>query len=256
MISFIVIYAIVGFILGEIVNVMVYKIENNIKAFSKMRCASCSSNGSFIDNYCPILSCIIHKGKRNCCGEKIQLKRVFTPFVCAILSGTSYLVFGKEYFIYSIILAIMCVAQIAIIEIDFDTCIIPDRFQITILILGSLTFIFKNPMTWYDRLIGAFAGGGLFLLIYFISKLILKREGLGFGDVKLVFVSGFFTGWKGMIFSILVASVIGSIVLLIIKKVKNADRYQEFAFAPFLSSAFILSSFVGNYLVDLYISIL
>lgn len=249
-------FGLVGFILGEIINILVYKIETNQKIFGKCICNNCSKEESRINSFLPIISCIKNNGKKDCCDSKIPLKRVFTPFICALISVISYLVFGKEYFVYSVLVAIMCVIQIAILEIDYDVQWIPDRFQISIFVLGLLTFLFKNPMTWYDRLIGACAGGGVFLLIYFLAKLILKREGLGFGDVKLVFVSGFFLGWKGMIFAILIASVIGSIVLLIIKYKTKAEREKEFPFAPFLSSAFIISTFVGNYLVNQYITLI
>ena len=81
-------------------------------------------------------------------------------------------------------------------------------------------------------MIGAGAGGLVFLLIYLLAIVVLKREGIGFGDVKLVFVSGFFVGWKGMLFSLIIASVIGSIILLIIQKYRqqnelNTDIVQQ-----------------------------
>ena len=251
-----ILFAVVGFLGGEIINFMIYKLEHEMKFFSKNTCASCSSKMDFVDTFCPIISSITRKRKRKCCGEKVRIISVLNPFICADLSVLSLLVYGNDYLAFSILLALNFIVLIAVCEIDFDQSWIPDRFQIAILILGGLTFIFKAPLTWYERLIGAFAGGFVFLSIYFLSKLILKREGLGFGDVKLVFVSGFFLGWKGMLIALLIGSVVGSIVLLIIKKKQNSDRYREYPFAPFLAIAFIISGLVGNSLVNLYLSIL
>ena len=249
-----ILFALSGFIGGEIINEILYKLEHEKKVFSKNICATCSKPMDFIDAYCPVISLISRKRIKKCCGEKNRIINILNPFICLILAVLSYIVFGKEYLVFSILLGIMFIIQVAICEIDYDQCWIPDRFQISILVLGGLTFIFKCPIIWYERLIGAVGGGIVFLAIYLISKLVLKREGLGFGDVKLVFVSGLFIGWKGMLFALLIGSIVASIVLVILNKKQNSDRFKEYPFAPFLSIAFIISGLVGNYLINLYLT--
>lgn len=250
-----IVFGFVGFILGEIINILVYRIENNQKIFKVGLCNYCNECESNLETFLPITSFIKSKGRRSCCNNRLPIKRVITPFMTLLLAIISYLFFGENYFVYSILVALMCIVQVGILEVDLDAQWIPDRFQISILVLGGLTFIFDNPIPWYERLIGAGAGGVLFLAIYLLAYLVLKREGIGFGDVKLVFVSGFFVGWKGMLFALILASIIGSIILLIIKHKTKSGKFKEFPFAPFLSSAFVISTFIGNLLVDKYLSL-
>ena len=109
---------------------------------------------------------------------------------------------------------------------------------------------------WYDHLIGAAAFGGGFLLIYYGAIWILKREGIGFGDVKFAFAAGLLLGWQRMLFALLIASVSASIILLIVKRVKNDENGKEYPFGPFLSVGVAVAMLVGAPIIEWYLSLL
>ncbi len=155
---------------------------------------------------------------------------------------TSYL-----YVIISFALAI-------VFSIDFRYRLIPDETHVVILIAGLIN-LFINLDRWWDFLLGAIIGGGIFYLLGLISLIILKKEGMGFGDVKLMASLGFMFGIKNILVITLVSFVFGAIIggaLLIIKR-KDSDGYIPFG--PFIVVAAIIVMFVpADYIIDLYIT--
>lgn len=84
------------------------------------------------------------------------------------------------------------------------------------------------------------------------SVLILKREGLGWGDVKLAAAAGLLLGWQKLIFAVLVASVSASIILLTLRALRRDGKDHEYPFAPFLAFGFTLAMLVGSPVINWY----
>jgi len=94
---------------------------------------------------------------------------------------------------------------------------------------------------------GIIIGGGVLFLIAFLYVLIRKREGMGMGDVKLLAMIGAFLGWKGVIFVMLVSSLIGTVVGLSVIAYKKGDLKYALPFGPFLSLAAVIYLFAGGF---------
>ncbi len=137
--------------------------------------------------------------------------------------------------------------------IDYKYQLIPDETHYIILIAGVINFI-ANINLWWDYLLGALIGGGIFWGLGLLSLAIFKKEGMGFGDVKLMASLGFMFGIKYTLVITLVSFFLGAIVggtLLIIKK-KDADGYIPFG--PFIVIATIMLMFIpADAIIDIYI---
>jgi leader peptidase (prepilin peptidase)/N-methyltransferase len=86
--------------------------------------------------------------------------------------------------------------------------------------------------------------------------LILKKEGMGFGDVKLAFAVGFLLGWQRFIFALLVASVLASVVLVIIRAARHDESGHEYPFGPFFSVGTAVALLCGETVIEWYIGLL
>ena len=153
-------------------------------------------------------------------------------------------------YLYSIIvfaLAIVC-------SIDIRFRLIPDEVHVIILIVGIINFILNINM-WWNFILGAAIGGGIFYGLGLLSILIFKKEGMGFGDVKLMAALGFMFGIKSILVITLVSFVFGAIIggaLLIIKN-KESDGYIPFG--PFIALGAVIVMFISpDHIIDLYIT--
>lgn len=251
----IIICAVLGIICGELVASAYYRIPAGIKTFSAPKCKKCGKKLSAADCI-PLFSYIFSGGKMRCCGERMSKTRLYFPLVGALIWTVSIAVFYGEYPVYSFLCAIAVTMLFAVAAIDFSHQWIPDRFQIGLLAVSIIACFVKSPQTLTERLIGAGAGGGFFLVTYFISLWVLKREGLGMGDVKLAFVCGAFLGWKGILIGLILASVSASIILIVLRRKNGDGKETEYPFAPFLSVGFSLAIFLTEPILSLYSSII
>ncbi|MEG2310655.1 MAG: A24 family peptidase [Clostridia bacterium] len=149
---------------------------------------------------------------------------------------------------------IVCAALAIAFSIDYKYQLIPDEVHILIVFVGIIN-LFMHITLWYNFLLGALIGGAIFYLLNLLALLIFKKEGMGFGDVKLMASLGFLFGIKYILVIALVSFILGAIVggsLMIIKKM-NSDSYIPFG--PFIVIAAILLMFIpADTIIDIYIS--
>lgn len=202
--------------------------------------------------------------------EKSSLKRTIIISIIAVLLMILDFVVFMDYESPALTWLTACFSLIMVymIVIDFETMYILDRTHIAILAISIIGFIFKltfaknTPITsWSDGLFGMLAGGGLFLLIALIANPIAKRkygndvQALGYGDVKLMAACGLFVGWKFILLSILIGSIVGVLAQIIIKGVLKKDELN-FAFGPYLAIGILASFYFGKFIIDLYLNII
>jgi prepilin signal peptidase PulO-like enzyme (type II secretory pathway) len=160
---------------------------------------------------------------------------------------------GNSYisYIYAILTAVLMI----VFSIDFRFQLIPDEAHVVIILLGIVNLI-VNLNLWYSYLIGMAIGAGIFYALSLLAVIIFKKEGMGFGDVKLMGALGFLFGIKSILVITLVSFFIGAIIggfLLILNK-KKADSYMPFG--PFIVIATIIIIFVNpNDIIELYIGL-
>lgn len=173
-------------------------------------------------------------------------------FILLIIFELIMYFIGNTYasYMYSILVATLMI----VFSIDFRFQLIPDETHIVIAALGIINLIINNSY-WYSYLIGAIIGGGIFYSLSWIAVLIFKKEGMGFGDVKLMAALGFLFGIKKILVITLVSFFIGAIIggILLIFNRKKADSYMPFG--PFIVIATIIIIFINpNDIIELYIS--
>jgi leader peptidase (prepilin peptidase)/N-methyltransferase len=111
-------------------------------------------------------------------------------------------------------------------------------------------------MSLKDSLIGVLLGGGSLYVVASIYHLVTRREGMGGGDVKLLAMIGAFIGWKGVLFTILCSSFIGTMVGLTLMLVSSADSKYAVPFGPFLSLGAVIYVLWGEALISWYLGFL
>lgn len=256
---------IIGTVIGSFLNVCIYRLprEESI-VFPPSRCTSCGSRVKAYHNI-PVFGYLFLGGKCSACGSRIS---PIYPIV-EILSGLTFVgilwKFGVS--VDSLFYLILIYSLVVITFIDLKHMIIPNIVTIPGVVigllynalgtdweksrelLGNLSFSLEsffgvlNEVPFLDSVFGTIIGGGLLFLIAFLYVIIRKREGMGMGDVKLLAMIGAFLGWKGVIFVMLVSSIIGTITGLTVIIYKKGDLRYAIPFGPFLSLAAVIYIF-------------
>lgn len=143
----------------------------------------------------------------------------------------------------------------AVFFIDFRLHIIPNILNL-IAFLGGCVCLFLDKENASNYIIGGVVGLTFFLLIIIFSKLILKRDGMGHGDAKLMCTIGIMSGLVNTIFIIFFSFIIGSIGATIILLSKKKEWGQEIAFGPYIVIATMIMMFFGQDILNLYIGLM
>lgn len=245
-----------GLCVGSFLNVVIYRVPNGMSlAKPASHCTTCDYTLKWYDNI-PVLSYIILGGKCRKCGEKISPRYMIVELLNALCWVLSVHLFWRENPVYALISAIVLSTLICIFYIDLEHLLIFNRFIVILFVAGILSIFFDGYAEWYDHIIGSVAFGGGFLLIYYLALKILKKEGMGFGDVKFAFAAGLLLGWQKMLLAMLIASISASILLLILRRARGDERGHEYPFGPFISVGVATSLLLGEPIITWYLSLL
>jgi leader peptidase (prepilin peptidase)/N-methyltransferase len=171
--------------------------------------------------------------------------------ITALSSLFLFLKFGPSwsFLIYFAFVA----ALIVITVIDLYHQIIPDVISLPGVAMGLLLSLINPYTTFFNSLIGVLIGGGSLFAVATLYQWLFKREGMGGGDVKLLAMIGAFLGWKAVILTILLSSLIGSMVGIIIMVLKGKDFKYAIPFGPFLSLGAVIALFYQNEIIFWYL---
>jgi len=243
-----------GLLLGSFLNVCVFRLPRDLSVMKPARsfCPFCEETIAWYDNI-PVLSYILLRAKCRKCGAHIPLRYPVVELATAIAFAICVAAFGVtpaalKYAVYSAIM-------ITLIASDFEERILPDEFTLGGSVLGLILAwfvplrgefaLFVVPYSWGPRwvsvgeaVIGATISSGSIWLAGWLYEKFRHREGLGFGDVKMIFMIGAFLGLPGALLTLIAASLIGAIggLLFIHFTGKDASTY-ELPFGSFLGSA-------------------
>lgn len=207
-----------GAIVGSFLNVCILRIpEEGVSIFypRNSRCPQCGYSLRWYDNV-PVLSWLFLRGQCRSCKNPISLQYPLVELVTAVLAVAVVKRFDAT--LAALILFIFVCALIVITFIDMAYWIIPDVISLPAIPLGILAALWIGPPlpTWQEAVWGAVLGGGIFLSISLTYEFIMKRPGLGMGDVKLLAMIGAFLGWKAIPSVILLASAQGLIAAILL----------------------------------------
>jgi leader peptidase (prepilin peptidase)/N-methyltransferase len=245
-----------GLTIGSFMNVCIYRIPLSKSVASPRRsiCPECNSTIRAYDNI-PLISYMALGGKCRYCGVRIPLRY---PIVEAISGMTALAVFTKFGLSAEALIYFAFVSSLVVITfIDIDHRIIPDVISLPAIPVGFLLASFLIPtMNYKSSVAGILVGGGSLLAVAWIYELITKKEGMGGGDIKLLAMIGAITGWKGVLFTIFVASATGTVAGIAVMLKTQKNMKLAVPFGPFLSIGAILYVFFGRELVVWYFNLL
>jgi leader peptidase (prepilin peptidase) / N-methyltransferase len=233
---YILVFFIIGTVFGSFFNVVGYRLPKGESIITPpSHCPKCNYKLKTMD-LIPIVSWFILKGKCRSCKSKISWFYPLFEFITGVLFALSYIVFGLNI---ELLAALIFISSMIIIFIsDYQTMIIPDEVLIFAAIAISI-IIFLNT-GFNSMLISIFDGFIAFSVMWSLKlfgDFVFKKESMGGGDIKLLFIFGLFLGWEMAIIAIFLASFIGLPISIIILKVKKENIIP---FGPFLAIASII----------------
>jgi len=239
---------VLGLLFGSFLNVCIYRIPSGESIVTgRSHCTSC---GEAIKPYdlIPLLSYFILKGRCRNCGGAISPRYPIIEFLNAVLYAALFYRYGltPAFCIYALFVSALIVATF----IDIDKMVIPDRINISIIVIGVFACFISRDILWWERVIGFFAASFPLLIAMLISK-----GGMGFGDIKLAAAAGLVVGYKFALFSLLASCIIGAVYGIIYIRAKGANLKTAIPFGPFLSIAFFISLFFGKIIISSYLSL-
>ena len=143
---------------------------------------------------------------------------------------------------------------VALTFIDFDTQLLPDGLTLPLLWSGLIVNLFELFVPLRTAVIGAIAGYLALWIVYWLFKLIRGKEGMGYGDFKLLAALGAWMGWPMLPFIVLLSSVVGAVIGIMLIVFKGRDHNIPLAFGPYLAIAGAIALFFGPRLVQIYFS--
>jgi leader peptidase (prepilin peptidase)/N-methyltransferase len=244
-----------GTIVGSFLNVCIHRIpqEKSI-VMPSSHCPRCKSPIRFYDNI-PLVSFIVLRGRCRSCQAPISFRYPLVEFLTGLFSVIFLVRYGISplYLIYFAFFA----SLLLISFIDLSHRIIPDVISLPGILIGLVISLFHPQLSIKNAFIGVLIGGGSLYLVASVYHVITKREGMGGGDVKLLAMIGAFIGWKGVLFTILCSSFIGSVVGVILMLISaEADSKYAVPFGPFLSLGAIIYVLWGDVLINWYVGLL
>lgn len=198
----------------------------------RSQCPSCKHTISSLENI-PLISYLIQKGKCRHCGVSISIQYPLIEFFTAVLTGFIAFKFG---FTWQTLFAMVLVwSLISLAVIDFKTTLLPDNITLPILWLGIVANYFNLFCSLEESVLGAIFGYLSLWTVFQIFKLITGKEGMGYGDFKLLALLGAWLGWQYLIAIILISSVVGSVIGITLIVTKVLGRDIPTPFGPYLA---------------------
>lgn len=243
-----------GLCIGSFLNVCIYRLpESKSIVQPRSMCPHCGALIRFYDNI-PILSYIALKGKCRHCSASIAFRYPVVELISGVFALGVYLKYGirLETPIYYAFIATLLV----ITFIDIDHQIIPDVITLPgIPIFFAASFALKQ-ISFVESFLGILAGGGSLFLVAWLYHLLTKKEGMGGGDIKLLAMIGAVIGWKGVLFTIFVASAVGTLAGMLIMLKTRKTMKLAVPFGPFLAIGGITYILFGPQLINWYFNLL
>jgi len=223
----------------------------------RSRCPSCGSLITAMQNI-PVISYIFLKGRCANCKTSISARYPLVELMTAVLAATCAWHFGPGW--EALMAIALTIALVAIAMIDADTQLIPDSIVLPLMWLGLAMSLFHTTLgggTLFispsDAIAGAMAGYLTLWSIYWLFKLVTGKEGMGYGDFKLLAALGAWLGWQHLHIIVLMSAVVGAVVGLSMMAFRNHERSVPIPFGPYLAAAGWITMLWGPDIWKLYL---
>jgi len=274
--TFTLLAATIGLLVGSFLNVVIHRLPKMMEREWQQQCAElngqevpvtspynlvvprsacphCGHAISALENI-PVISYLLLRGKCAGCADPISPRYPIVEAVSSLLSAYAAWHFG--FGLAGIAAIVLIWTLIALTFIDFDTQLLPDSITLPLLWLGLLLNLNNAFTSLPNALIGAVAGYLLLWSVYWAFKLTTGKEGMGYGDFKLLAALGAWLGWTMLPLIILLSSLVGAVVGIALIVFAKHGRNIPIPFGPYLAGGGLIALFWGQALTQSYLQLL
>ena len=215
--------------------------------------SSCPNCGHEIKSWenIPLLSWLFLRGKCSGCKQAISVRYPLVELACGVLSGVIAWQFGVSW--EALAMLVLTWGLLAMSLIDADQQILPDALVLPLLWLGLILNSFGLFTSLPDALWGAVIGYMSLWSIFWLFKLVTGKEGMGYGDFKLLALLGAWGGWQVLPLTILLSSVVGAVLGVIILRLQRNSYSNPIPFGPYLAVAGWIALIWGDAITSSYL---
>ena len=276
---------ILGMLIGSFLNVVVYRLPIMMQRDWKSQCCEYLEIDNLIpdgnkssekfrvfnlqkpDSHCPlcnhkikawenipVLSYLALRGKCSSCKTKISLRYPSVEFITGVLSGLVGVTYGATWLTLALLLLTWSLITLTLIDIDHQ--LLPDDITIPLIWLGLLvnTLDFGFGVSLRDAVIGAIAGYLVLWVFYWVFKFVTGKDGMGYGDFKLLAALGAWLGWQNLLPIIILSSSAGAVFGTLMIIIKKRDLSLAIPFGPYLTCAGFIMLIWGTQLTSYYVN--
>lgn len=276
LLSFIIATLTLGLLIGSFLNVLIYRLPKIMQAgwqtqareylelpvekpsstfnliLPNSTCPNCSHEIKPWENI-PILSWLLLRGKCSACKAPISKRYPLVELACGLLSAYVAWHFGFTWQAGAML--VLTWGLLAMSLIDADHQLLPDVLVLPLLWLGLIVNQFGLFASSADALWGAIAGYLSLWSVYWLFKLVTGKEGMGYGDFKLLAMLGAWGGWQILPLTILLSSLVGAVLGVIMLRMRNAETSTPIPFGPYLAIAGWIALLWGEQITANYLQI-
>ncbi|MDR2208636.1 MAG: A24 family peptidase [Azoarcus sp.] len=209
----------------------------------RSRCPHCEHTISMLENI-PLVSYLFLRGRCRHCQASISARYPLVELLTAMLSA--YVAWRSGYSLTTAGWLVFVWIMIALAFIDFDTRLLPDSLTLSLLWIGLIFNLLTGNVALEDAVIGAVAGYIFLWSVYWLFKLVTGKEGMGYGDFKLLAAIGAWLGWQALPLTVVLASVAGAAFGICLIASGRYRRSTPMPFGPFLALAGLFALFQGG----------
>lgn len=274
--TFVCVCLLLGLLIGSFLNVVVYRlpimmqrdwreqaseilqvsVKKQTETFNLVlpnsQCPHCAHEIKPWENI-PVISYLFLRGKCSSCKAPISLRYPLVELTCGLLSAYIAWHFGFTWQAGGMLL--LTWGLLAMSLIDADHQLLPDSLVLPLLWLGLIANSFGLFTGLEDALWGAIAGYLSLWSVYWLFKLVTGKEGMGYGDFKLLAMLGAWGGWQVLPLTILLSSLVGAVLGLLMLRLRNAETSTPIPFGPYLAIAGWIALLWGEQITASYLQI-
>ncbi|MDD5383397.1 MAG: A24 family peptidase [Gallionella sp.] len=274
--AFISVLTVLGLMVGSFLNVVIHRLPKMMELGWQQQCAElrgeepaaaptynlvvprsacphCNHAISAWENI-PIVSYLLLRGKCKGCGAAISPRYPVIEAISGILCGFAAWHFGFGWAAAGALLLIW--ALLALTAIDFDTQLLPDDITLPLLWAGLLFNLSGTFTDLHSAVLGAIFGYLALWCVYWLFKLATGKEGMGYGDFKLLAALGAWMGWQMLPLIIMLSSIVGAVVGITLIVAAKHGRNIPIPFGPYLAGGGLIALFWGQTLTQGYLQLL
>jgi leader peptidase (prepilin peptidase)/N-methyltransferase len=242
--------AILGLAVGSFLNVCIHRLPRGGSIVSPgSQCPHCGYVLKWYDNI-PVLSYAILRGRCRGCKAPISIRYPIIEVITMMVFVAHYLVFGADILLVPRLL--FATALIVLFAIDLEHHLLPNVITLPGIVVG-LAFSTMLPPGIFDAVVGVVAGGGVLWLVGEAYYRYSGQEGMGGGDVKMLAMIGAFLGWKLMVLTLVLSSILGSVIGILVIAFRRGGMKYALPYGTFLSLAALVASLFGGRILEWYL---